>query len=293
MQCITPITIAHEAYGSYYRMVVPCGKCMACLVRKRQEWVFRCKQELRRSPVAFFVTLTYDEDNVTTDEDGNAILSKVDVQKFLKRLRKANPECNIRYFLAGEYGPTTLRPHYHAIIYNLPSDDSPFKIRTQKLIEKSWQKGNVYVGEDCGGAAINYAAKYLLTPSILPEAKNLPPPFLLSSRRPAIGSNYVTEATKQYHETRNNTVACDGVPLPLPRYYKTKVQSEKVRKANFEEWYENEQEENLKKRIRLDILRKYYPKAFKIEMQKLRNFQQGKKLWNENRKKLLTKNSKL
>lgn len=266
---------------------------MACLIRKRQEWVFRCKQELRRSPVAFFVTLTYDDEHVPRDDLGQEILSKEDVQKFMKRLRKNNPECNIRYFLAGEYGPTTLRPHYHAIIYNLPPDSSPFNIKTQKLLETSWQKGNVYVGEDCGGAAINYSCKYLLTPAFMPKDKELPKPFLLSSRRPAIGSNYVTEATKRYHETGNTTVACDGIPLPLPRYYKTKVQSEEVRKLTFEEWYNTQQEDNLREYQLLDKLRKHYPKAYKVQFMKLQNVERGRQLWNENRKKLFSKHSKL
>ena len=293
MKCITPIRVANTCYGQGVRMLVPCGKCMACLTRKRQEWVFRCKMELRRSPTAYFVTLTYDEEHAPRDELGREILNKEDIQKFMKRLRKANPECSIRYFLCGEYGPTTLRPHYHAIIYNLPIDNSPFKIKTQKLIEKSWQNGIVYVGEDCGGAAINYAAKYLLTPSIMPEIKELPNPFLLSSRNPAIGSNYVTDATKQYHETENITVVVDGVPLPLPRYYKTKVQSEDVRKKLFFEWLETSQEEMLNQRIKLDMLLKYHPDDYKKEMRKLRNFEQGRKMWNENRKKLLSKTSKI
>lgn len=58
------------------------------------------------------------------------VLSKSDVQKFFKRLRRyieydkerllsdlPSEERKFRYYVCGEYGPTTLRPHYHGIIF--------------------------------------------------------------------------------------------------------------------------------------------------------------------------------
>lgn len=183
----------------------------------------------------FFVTLTYDEEHVPRDDETFLmVLDKRDVQLFFKRLRKKFPNNGIRYFLCGEYGPKDLRPHYHALIWNLPEDNSPKRIKTQKLIESIWQQGGVYVGEDVSGGAINYCAKYCLTPSFTPDS--LPKPFLLTSRRPGLGSNYVTAQTIKYHQT-NNLVVIDGTPLPLPRFYKNKVESREVSKRKY---YENE-----------------------------------------------------
>ena len=51
-----------------------------------------------------------------------ACVSRVDVQKFLKRLRinivrTLKRKVQIRYLISAEYGPKTFRPHYHGIIY--------------------------------------------------------------------------------------------------------------------------------------------------------------------------------
>ena len=48
------------------------------------------------------------------------LLAKVDVQLFLKRLRKSlSKKSNekIRYYCVGEYGPQTFRPHYHLLFF--------------------------------------------------------------------------------------------------------------------------------------------------------------------------------
>lgn len=53
---------------------VPCGKCVQCIKRRRMEWCFRMEQELKVSKCAYFVTFTYDSDNVPWDTYGNMIL---------------------------------------------------------------------------------------------------------------------------------------------------------------------------------------------------------------------------
>ena len=80
------------------------------MARKRQQWAFRLQQELKVSSSSHFVTLTYNEENLTKSKDGIPIVSKRDIQLFIKRLRKALPSYKLRYFLVSEYGPTTLRP---------------------------------------------------------------------------------------------------------------------------------------------------------------------------------------
>ena len=91
----------------------------------------------------WFITLTYDDEHVpgmiiNTGEimrkvqyawkpgekrpESVQTLLYTDVQKFLKRLRKAY-KSKLRYFIAGEYGEQTARPHYHMILYGWQPTD--------------------------------------------------------------------------------------------------------------------------------------------------------------------------
>lgn len=77
--------------------------------------------EAQKHAVSSFVTLTYDDDNLPKDESVDADT----VQDWLKRLRSAIAPRRIRYYLVGEYGPQTCRPHYHAVVFGLnPTEDS-------------------------------------------------------------------------------------------------------------------------------------------------------------------------
>lgn len=138
MGCLTPY------YVSSQQLYVPCGKCYNCRLQKRQAWCFRMQQELQSRPVAFFVTFTYDEDNVPNrvydrkhldsyKTDNYQTLSKEDASELIRNLQKnlrkrykemvtrkvavKNPKLGepiykevkknvalVRYYLIGEYG---------------------------------------------------------------------------------------------------------------------------------------------------------------------------------------------
>lgn len=284
MKCIKPILVSGMVYGKFTRHYVPCGKCMACLQRKRQQWVFRCKQEMKVCDTCYFVTLTYDEEHVPRDDSGFWILDKRDVQLFFKRLRKKYPDNNIRYFLCGEYGPHTFRPHYHALIWNLPEDNSPLRIKTHKLLLSTWKQGNVYVGENVKGEAISYCAKYCLTPSYTPE--NLPKPFILTSRRPGIGSNYVNELTRKHHSNGASMVSCDGIRIPLPSYYKSKVEPYLISMLK----YEQSEEEKLNAIASQRREMRINPEKVLLQM---RNEKQAALAYESNTRRKLLKSTKI
>lgn len=196
-------------------MTVPCGKCMACLSNRRKQWTFRLKQELNSSLSAFFLTLTYDDEHIPY-VDGLPAVSKRDVQLWLKRLRKAISPIQIRYFIVSEYGSRTFRPHYHALLFNFP-----IEVDLQSILEKTWSNGFVSVGS-VTGASISYCAKYCLQYSDFPN--EYVRPFMLCSRKPAIGSSYLTDDMIAYHKrTMANYTNENGVKAPLPKYYKDKI----------------------------------------------------------------------
>lgn len=195
---------------------VPCGKCFACLSNRRAEWTFRLKQELKSSASAAFVTLTYDDEYLPFASNGYPMVSKTDVQLFMKRLRKAFEPFKIRYFLVSEYGSNTLRPHYHFILFNHPLD-----LDLHSSVIKAWNKGHVHIGQ-CTGASISYCAKYCL--SFAELSKEYVRPFMLCSRRPGIGQSYLTPQMENWHrEDLKEYVIDDGRKNRLPRYYSKKL----------------------------------------------------------------------
>ena len=253
--CIYPRTIRREIYGKVQGITIPCGKCVECLQRKRQEWVFRLLSELKDAQTCYFVTFTYDDEHLPKDDLGYYQLDKRDVQLFFKRLRKQYPENGIRYFLCGEYGTHTFRPHYHAIIFNLPLDNTPSRIKLTKKLETIWQKGHVDIGDTVNGAAINYCAKYIMYKHSVSE--HHVKPFILTSRRPGLGSNYInSQQIRNYHQSCDDNLAMvDGCKLPLPRFYSTKIFTPK----ELEERYyrlRDKQEQEMKEKLHHDLTTK-------------------------------------
>lgn len=126
---------------------VPCGHCMACRLAYSRTWANRLMLEKKYYPdyLCWFITLTYNDWHVPFSDQQTMTLFKRDVQLFFKRLR-SNTGQKIRYFLSGEYGTSTMRPHYHAIVFGLDpgpldlqyvdSRGSPFY--RSALVERVW-----------------------------------------------------------------------------------------------------------------------------------------------------------
>lgn len=207
-------------------VTIPCGRCIGCRLEYSRQWANRCMLELQYHKSSYFVTLTYNEEHVphswyANPESGEALpsltLRKTDCQKFMKRLRKNFPDQKIRFFLCGEYGPETFRPHYHAILFGLELNDlvvykkSPegFVYYTSDSLQRCWSTlltrkqdgqpqfspiGQVLIAqvtwETCA-----YTARYITKKLTGPESDfytdfNIEPPFVLMSRRPGIARQY-------------------------------------------------------------------------------------------------------
>ncbi len=223
-----------ESYPLLYRMAtfvyVPCGKCEACLSKRKSDWFVRLKKEHEMCESAYFITLTYDQDKVPwefVDSNGELlpvmVVSKKDCQDFLKRLRKNIQPFKVRYFLISEYGPRTLRPHYHLILFNFPQ---LLNGELLNILDKSW--GNGFVScSPVNDSRISYCVNYCLDNSTLPDY--LPKNFMLCSRKPGIGSclfddgnvcDYIRNSKR--HST---PIYSDGETksFATPRYYKDKL----------------------------------------------------------------------
>lgn len=200
---------------------VPCGKCLACLSNKRTEWIFRLEQEYKFSSGALFVTLTYDEKHNPGE------LRKEDVQLFMKRLRKRNNGKRIRYYLTGEYGTITGRPHYHLLLFNCTEEQH---IREAWADSRSKPIGIVHVGK-VTEASIAYCTKYIIQSGEGESGRTKP--FALMSRGYGIGGRYLSDEMVQWHRANDALYSVrQGVKTRLCRFYKSKIwysESERAR----------------------------------------------------------------
>lgn len=244
MRCTNPISLLNPLFKENYSdiplelryITVPCGRCLACRIERTREWTVRLKQELFYWDKALFLTLTYNQDNMP--QDGS--LNKPVIQKFLKRIRRLIEPRTIKYYFVGEYGDTTFRPHYHAIIYGLSEED-------RELIEKSWKYGFSYLGSVTHDS-IQYVAGYIqkkyngdLAVEVYGKKQ---PPFSLMSK--GLGKQFVID-NKRYLE-QNQSMTVNGVKTGLPRYYKKLLDIDNVKTKQFAKEKEEDIKEKLEKK---------------------------------------------
>lgn len=126
-----------------------------------------------------FVTLTYDDEHLPAQ----GTLVPKHAQDWLKRLRLAIEPRRIRYYLVGEYGDESWRPHYHAAVFGL----SPLE---EDTVRSTWGMGHITLGT-LTPASASYIAGYV-TKKIGKKADaslaNRHPEFQRMSLKPGIGA---------------------------------------------------------------------------------------------------------
>lgn len=137
------------------------------------------------------MTLTYGEDRLPV---GGSLVPK-DAQDFLKRLRKAFSPAKVRFFLCGEYGEKSLRPHYHLCLFGMGQSHA-------LMIDKAWGRGFSYVAEFTEHTA-QYVAGYVVKKLLdrgNPLLDGLYPEFARMSLRPGLGADAMEVVVKALFE---------------------------------------------------------------------------------------------
>jgi hypothetical protein len=208
MKCAFPITLQINEHLS---KIVGCGRCMQCRINKKREWKGRLLLEHAHSRVhGSFVTLTYNDAHLPE----NASLDVSDAQKYLKRLRERYRSGGMRYFLVGEYGTKSWRPHYHALLFNLEPD------KYEQMIRDSWgDRGFVQVDE-VNRERCDYVCDYTTKRMTSPEDHRLEgrkPEFFISSRRPPIGRQGFNQLLDAFYTDKGSKVLATHHDIP-PTY---------------------------------------------------------------------------
>jgi len=191
-----------------------------------------------------FVTLTYDDEHLPDDYS----VSIRTFQLFMKRLRKTLGQ-KVRFYACGEYGPQTLRPHYHALIFNHDFSDKVFwkkneqgdQLYTSSTLDKIWGLGFTSLGDvtyQSAGYVARYVMKkingerasthYLRTHPVSNLVVETQSEFALQSRRPGIGSSWYEKFKDDCFPS--DFLVVDGIQHRVPQYYAKKLSEEALSK---------------------------------------------------------------
>ncbi len=216
---------------SEFRMLVPCGKCVGCLLERSRQWAMRCVHESSQFDFNCSLTLTFDDLHLPLT--GSVCVR--DVQLFMKRLRKRVGK--VRFFSCGEYGDKFNRPHYHLILFGYDFPDKvfaktsrcgKFRLYSSQILEEVWGNGMCLIG-DVSFESCAYVARYILkkrsgglneridleTGNVEEMARE----FVTMSRRPGIGSRWFDEFGEECYRNRCGSVVMRSKEMRPPKFY--------------------------------------------------------------------------
>lgn len=245
---------------------IKCGNCIECRKAIARDWNIRLTEEIKTNTNAKFVTLTFSDESYTTisklvtneieaqlellknqsiahqkDKTEQKLLYKTNgygldnaiatyaVRHYLERQRKKTKK-SLRHWLITELGHQgTENLHLHGLIW------------TDNLqeLEKTWQYGFVWKGQDNNGKlqnyvnkqTINYITKYVTKVDLIHQYYK---PIILCSHKPAIGHNYHKSPNAKLNQFKgtetNETYRTEsGHKINLPIYYRNKLYTEEER----------------------------------------------------------------
>lgn len=183
--------------------------------------------------------------------DKNSPSNEIDQKKGFFRFPKSQKfkinfrHTNLRFYMAGEYGEQTKRPHYHAAIFGYDFPDKKHwrqtrggPLYTSTRLDKLWRKGFTTIGELTFESAA-YIARYITSKisGTSPEAKakakakyeyidehgeikQRKKEYNRMSLRPAIGATWLQKYTADVYP--EGIVIARGHKSTAPRYYDKK-----------------------------------------------------------------------
>ena len=236
-------------YAGLEFVLLPCGRCIGCAMKRVQQWAMRCRHEAEFWNHNAFVTLTYDDAHLPPFGS----LCKRHLQDFLRKLRRAQRGVEvapnslarpIRFFACGEYGDTTKRAHYHVLLFNCAFPDrQKFGVRngetvyTSPMLRHLWPHGNHEIGSVTPASAA-YTAGYAMKKinrSVGQKFYDVVDfdsgevvgqrivEFNQMSLKPGIGQYWFD---KYKDDLRLGFIIVDGKKVSVPRFYDKKFRDE-------------------------------------------------------------------
>lgn len=274
--------IINEKYfphATHEYIYLPCRKCAGCRSDNAKMWMIRAYNEMKLHKNNCFITLTYADESPIVHNDPLCLvnLRYSHFQKFIKRLRKRFDYPKLKYLMCGEYGLKNQRAHFHAILFNFDFDDKKliymhkgYPHYSSQSLNELWsvydRKNDLYVPigftdlADCDIDCCSYVSQYVLKKLDVgnqdvtiygDELIDRCPPFIRSSRNPAIGLDWFKKFGENAVENGfiyvpSNKDKTNFTKIKTPRYYYSK----------FEE--KNPEKYTLLKNIKDEEMKQYY-----------------------------------
>lgn len=222
IDCLRPIRlfVPDKINGGTRPILVGCGHCECCCQKKRNDWKFRLTQEHKYCRDGYFVTLTYDPENLPPYGWQNG---KTYVQKFLKRFRKNYGLINLgfKYYLVSELGGKHGRLHYHALFFNTGMSWQALL----DAIKKTWHAGIVRLNV-ITDKRINYVSSYCLQGTFnkrfftpYDKFREHPKSFFFMICSHGLGKPFLTSQMIDYIFYHDGTIQVNGFTKAIPKYY--------------------------------------------------------------------------
>lgn len=218
---------------------------------RSRDWATRIVHEASLHEANAFLTLTFNDDNLPSDYS----VRVEDVQRFMKRLRKALAPTRVRFFACGEYGDANQRPHYHIMIFGYDFPDkqpwrktgSGFVVHRSPLLDKCWGFGHAEIGTVTVQSA-GYVSRYILkkiggdpadahytrTHPLTGEVNRVRPEFIVMSTNPGLGRGWYDKY--QGDAFPSDFVVIEGEKRSIPRYYSKQLKDASENDARKIKW---------------------------------------------------------
>lgn len=209
---------------------LPCGKCFNCQKARALDLTVRAVAESRCYDYSSFVTLTVSDELLPSVFPHG--LCHRPWQLFAKRLRKHIGR--FRFLMCGEYGKTTERPHYHAVVFGHKFVDTSLNDDgtwcPSVVLRDAWSYGQVQVSP-VNSSRVAYVAGYTLKDFTLGrdahywDSRGLGRPYVKWSTGPGLGYPWYARYWRDlFSDPGKFTFVLDGRSFPFrSRYFLDKT----------------------------------------------------------------------
>lgn len=227
--CLHPLLLSQFDENNNFlgNLKVRCNHCVNCKSFLSRQWAFRCILESKQHKFTWFLTLTYDDNHLRFRDliDGETVFHvatnfKRDYQLLFKNVRSAG--VIFRYFIVGEYGEKSERPHYHAVIFGPNHQEILY-------FKKFWDKGFVDISlanDKSIFYTTGYVQKKLYSSDRKDESVIRLPTFSQASINPPLGfETFLKLWNKGKVKTENGfySINYNGFSYPVPRIFLNKL----------------------------------------------------------------------